>query len=268
MQKKTPDVSVCLCTYHTEEHPTIQWLSGCIQSILAQDGVDLQLIILDNGSGPEVAAILDGIDDPRVIRVRFEKNHQDHAFGTMAEMATGRYTCLFCDDDEMLPGCLEGQVKIMDASGAALAAPTNLGDDELNFATLFIRCFIPVSGTLFRSTFNHLVRQEMTSIEGDWALWLAIAAQGSIIRVPVGRINQRIHEGSDTSMNGFGAGKFVEDHIRIWKSWIINRGYVPSEIQLWSMVHHFQWFLQRTKCSEEKKWGYMKELRRLLFGIA
>ncbi|MEO0556886.1 MAG: glycosyltransferase family 2 protein [Bacteroidota bacterium] len=90
-----PRLSILIPTYHRP-----QLLPRAIASALAQTETDIEVIVVEDGS-PEPAVLP---DDPRVRRVRLEKNvGVSGARNTGAESATSRYITYLDDDDELLP---------------------------------------------------------------------------------------------------------------------------------------------------------------------
>jgi glycosyltransferase involved in cell wall biosynthesis len=104
--------------------PRVTVLIGCwnnaptlpraIESILSQTLADLELIVVDDGSIDETAAIVDGYDDPRVSRLALE--HMGIALSLnrgMAEAASD--VVAFQDaDDFSKPERLEKQLAVLD----------------------------------------------------------------------------------------------------------------------------------------------------------
>ena len=64
-----PRVSVIFPVFQREE-----FLREAIDSILAQTLQDFELIVIDDGSGPTVAKLLDAFSDPRIRLIRFPLN--------------------------------------------------------------------------------------------------------------------------------------------------------------------------------------------------
>jgi glycosyltransferase involved in cell wall biosynthesis len=94
-------------------------LQGCVDSVLAQDGVDVRVLIVDDCSPdetPEVAGRL-AARDPRVEYRRHSVNRG--LIPTANEglaWADGDYVVLLSADDLLVPGCLRRAVAIMEES--------------------------------------------------------------------------------------------------------------------------------------------------------
>jgi glycosyltransferase involved in cell wall biosynthesis len=109
-------VSVCIPAYNSERH-----LAATIDSVLCQSLSDLELIIVDDCSSDETAAVARRFTDPRIRLFVNDTNigaaaNWDRACG----LASGKYVKLLCGDDIMYPNCLERQVAAYEA-GASIA---------------------------------------------------------------------------------------------------------------------------------------------------
>lgn len=101
-----PLVSVVLPTLDRS-----RWLPRSIGSVLRQTWNDLELIVVDDGSTEDIAALVNGYGDPRVRYVRHDRNlGVAAARNTGVEAARGRYIAFQDSDDEWLLGKLEAQL--------------------------------------------------------------------------------------------------------------------------------------------------------------
>lgn len=81
-----------------------QWLQEAIDSVLSQDGVEIEYIICDPGSTDGSRELIEAVDDPRVIRV-FEKDAGPaDGLNNGFARATGDIWCYLNSDDVFLPG--------------------------------------------------------------------------------------------------------------------------------------------------------------------
>ena len=93
-------VSVVLPAYNHEAY-----IAQAIDSALAQS-VDLELIVIDDGSRDRTAGIIAAYDDPRIRFVR-QANAGSHAtINRGISMARGRYVAILNSDDRFHPGRL------------------------------------------------------------------------------------------------------------------------------------------------------------------
>lgn len=130
----TPKVSVVIPV-----HNGAAYIREAVSSALAQEHVDLEVIVIDNASDDGTSGLLSGIEDLRlhVIRrehlVLAERNWTD-----AIAAARGEYIKLLCADDLLLPGCLASQSSALDDHPSAVMAAS-------------ARCVIDRHGdTLFR----------------------------------------------------------------------------------------------------------------------
>lgn len=98
----SPDVSVVIPVYNSEA-----WLEDCLSSVLAQTGVTLELICVDDGSTDGSASILQRIaeKDERVRIVTQPNSGQSVGRNRGLSEATGRYL-IYLDSDDFWQGDL------------------------------------------------------------------------------------------------------------------------------------------------------------------
>lgn len=95
------------------------FLPGCLESILSQEGVDVEVLVIDDASTDstsQVAASIAG-RDPRVTVRRHETNIGHIAtYNEGLERVAGDYTLLISADDRLVPGGLLRATRVMDAN--------------------------------------------------------------------------------------------------------------------------------------------------------
>jgi len=108
------------------------FVGGAIQSALAQSLTDLEVLVVDDGSSDQTAAIVQGFrdQDPRVRLLAHETTHGVSAARNNAlAAAAGEWIALLDADDEFAPSRLEGLVAEAEARGLdALADNLQLVD--------------------------------------------------------------------------------------------------------------------------------------------
>lgn len=126
---KFPLVSVLLASYNHEK-----FVEAAVRSIMAQQGVKFELIVIDDGSKDGSPELLDRLSKELGFRYKHRENKGVVAtYNELLEMAHGRYFCTFASDDIMPPGRLAeqssylkqhpqyiacfGQIKQMDPEG-------------------------------------------------------------------------------------------------------------------------------------------------------
>lgn len=95
-------------------------LRAALASVLSQQGMDLEVVVSDNGASPESGAGLPA--DPRV---RFFKQDRELSmvenWNFCLGKADGEYFLLLSDDDTLLPGALSGLLAAARAEGISLS---------------------------------------------------------------------------------------------------------------------------------------------------
>lgn len=198
-------VSVCVPTYQGEAH-----LRAALDSALSQEGVDLEVIVLDNASSDGTAQILADIDDPRMRILRNpETVSLPENFRRVIEASTGEFVKVLCDDDLLLPGALASQAAILrdrpqvrlvacrrafvDENDRVLSAGTGLrnllGEHPgravaVRYARTGINPIGEPAGAMFRRDDYDAVggwpSSEEWSFTSDLELWLRLLADGSL----------------------------------------------------------------------------------------
>lgn len=113
----TPDVSVVIPTRN--RRPLLELT---LRSVLAQQGVDLEVVVVDEASDDETAALLAEHPDPRVRHIRHERpKGVATARKAGIEDARGTWVALLDDDDLWAPDKLVNQLRAAEERGAPWA---------------------------------------------------------------------------------------------------------------------------------------------------
>jgi glycosyltransferase involved in cell wall biosynthesis len=100
--------SICIPNYNYG-----RYIGRTIQSVLAQEGHELEVLVSDNASTDDSVAVIEAIDDPRI---QLSVNHCNAGFcGNLdraARMATGEVVIMLSSDDLMQPGALDAYAEI------------------------------------------------------------------------------------------------------------------------------------------------------------
>lgn len=107
---KTPEISVVMSVYNDAAY-----LQRAVDGILSQGGVDLEFIIVDDGSSDESPRILSeyAARDHRVRVIRQENAGLTRALITGCNAASGEFIARQDADDVSLPGRLAKQVQLL-----------------------------------------------------------------------------------------------------------------------------------------------------------
>lgn len=105
---EVPRISVIMPVYNAE-----RWLSRSIGSIISQNFVDFELILVDDGSKDSSPAICDEYAsmDSRIRVIHKTNGGVSSARNTGIEYATGEYITFADSDDEMCPNALSNLAK-------------------------------------------------------------------------------------------------------------------------------------------------------------
>jgi hypothetical protein len=141
---RRPSVSVVIPCYRYGHH-----LPGAVASALGQPAVDVDVIVVDDASPDDSAAVGAALarSDPRIRFVAHARN-QGHiaTFNEGLDLASGDYVVLLSADDLLTPGSLERATALLDAHpnvGFAYGHPRDFVDE------------LPEAGTEVR----------------DWSIW-------------------------------------------------------------------------------------------------
>jgi glycosyltransferase involved in cell wall biosynthesis len=93
--------SVVISTYNRARVVT-----RAIRSVLDQQGVELELVVVDDGSTDDTAKVLDELSDPRLRVVHRANGGSSAARNSGIAAATGDWVAFLDDDDAALPGWL------------------------------------------------------------------------------------------------------------------------------------------------------------------
>lgn len=205
-------------------------------SVLAQRGVDVDLIVLDNASSDDTRDVVRSFADQRITYLRNESDIGIvRNWNRGIDIATRRapFVSIFHDDDIMLSGFLAESVAALEAhpsAGMSLCLAQFIRNDGslketqraadvkpglncgLDFLELFVqgRCIeIPPPIVLFRSD---VLRQagaaDSPHTRGtmDMNLYYRVAARADVVFVPRALVQYRMHDGSDTELLNRTAG--------------------------------------------------------------
>jgi glycosyltransferase involved in cell wall biosynthesis len=203
-----PEVSVIVPT-----HDRVDLLPFAVASVLRQVDVDLELIVVDDGSVDGTAAYLGTLTDPRVVVIRHgPARGVSAARNAGIARARGRVVAFLDDDDVWAPDKLREQLAAMRESGRAWAYA---GCVNLNHAGRISGGAPPMDADSFATTLprwnpmpagcsNAVVDartlervgcfDENLRILADWDLWLRLGRLGPPAAVARPLVGYRVHE--------------------------------------------------------------------------
>ncbi len=205
------------------------YLAEAIESILDQGGVDLRVVLFDNGSTDDTVAIAQRYDEVEVVRNPPGSNFF-HSMNRAAATTDARYLAPFAADDVMLPGNLarkvealedtaagyvHGPVETIDAGGAPTGVLLPLPADEVVPAPDFARRLLPLNNA---ATPSVVVRIDAlrgiggfdprSILCGDWLAWLRLALREPVCALAEPLVQYRQHEATG-SVQGVRDGRFA-----------------------------------------------------------
>ena len=151
----------------------LPYIQEAVQSVVAQDFADWELIVGDNGSDDGTKEYLDGLSDPRIRVIKNECNRG--IFGNLNVLfraASAPLTCILCADDYLLPGGLERLAAEWDG------VPSEVAFIRFNFGTNREGC--PV-----RRLSTEIVRGEIQSERSDLLFFVFGNLPGNLSNVSV-----------------------------------------------------------------------------------
>ena len=226
----SPKVSVCIPTYNSKAY-----LAEAIESVLAQEFQDYELVISDNASTDGTAELCRLYTDPRVRYHRFDELvTQGGNWNRCLSLARGEYVALLHADDVYHSAFLTERVRVLDehpevglAFGAVQlieadgqpAGISSRGDEPFVlpapgfFAELLLGCVInPVSPVVRRACYEQVGSFNEVRVWGvDWEMWLRLASRFGVAYSPRVVASYRLHGKSGTSAGMLGDRKSRDD---------------------------------------------------------
>ena len=213
---ETPSVSYVIATYNRPD-----WLRLSMDSVLAQDYPDLELLVMDDGSTGETAEVLAeyGRRYPRE-RFRYTRHEnmgQARTLNRGYEMARGDLIGYLPDDDLLVPGatsrlvaalrdpeviCAYGGWQVIDPTGRVIDTVRPMEYSPLEAYRQMDTVIAP----------GGLVRRDVLLATGGWdpsqyympdfLLWMKVGLAGPAVRVNSPVASWRRHEGGLSEQSG------------------------------------------------------------------
>jgi len=175
-------------------------LPRAVQSVLEQEHVRVELLVVDDGSTDDTAAVLAAIHDPRLTVLAGQGRGAAAARNLAVQRATGEFIAFADDDNIMVPAWLAGAARHLQQHpdtdgvyGAQLREPepSQQGDLALLYRAQFHReamlqgPYIDLGATVFRSGIAELHFDESLTALLDWDMLIRFTAQHQLSAIPV-----------------------------------------------------------------------------------
>jgi glycosyltransferase involved in cell wall biosynthesis len=206
----TPEITAIIPTHNRRN-----LLQLTLRSVLSQRGVDLEVVVVDDGSTDDVAAVVAAFGDQRIRLIRHDRSTGvSTARNHGAEVARGDWLA-FCDDDDLWsPHKLARQL----AAAAAARCTWSYGGAVFINSTQRITSGqppptperlverLPSANMMPGGSSNAIVKSAMFRTAGewdrelvnlaDWDLWIRLARLGMPACVEEPLVGYRIHSGN------------------------------------------------------------------------
>lgn len=197
-----------------------RYLAEVIESIVAQQDIEIEYIIVNDGSTDSSFAIANKYQQlyPKMIRVFDQKNSGEASavnFGFL--QAESEFVCIVNADDPLLPSHCRTMVDVLRSSDAIVAYPDWLmiDDEGTTIRLIKTRDFskrvliakficIPGPGSVFRKTavMTSVPRNSSFRFISDYVMWVHLSLVGDFVRVPEVLATWRFHAGGATQVGG------------------------------------------------------------------
>lgn len=230
-----PRISIILPVFNGEA-----FLAECVDSVLAQNPEDFELLAGDDGSSDRSRAILASYCDSRLKVYLNERNVGLFAnLNRLTARATAPLVRFLCQDDALEPGCLAHEVASMEANEKIVMTICSVyeidsqsrvtgGWDTTGGPIVFhsLRCIQRlfyegcITGTLSTVCVRRRVLEaagpfnETYAVSGDYEMWVRVCRHGSVSELRARLIRQRQHEGR-LSMAPFSGVRCVRENRRV-----------------------------------------------------
>jgi glycosyltransferase involved in cell wall biosynthesis len=122
----SPTVSLMMPVWR----PNVAWLRDAVHSALAQEGCDLELLLVDDGNELPISELLADLTDPRIRHVRVPHGGLSRARNAGQEAARGAYLRYIDADDLLEPGSTRRLLELLAGRTDHVAYGATLYCDE------------------------------------------------------------------------------------------------------------------------------------------
>ncbi len=210
-----PSVSICIPNYNQG-----RYLGQAVESALAQTHADVEVIVSDNASTDETAAVMNRFSDPRLRVVRNPRNIGMVAnFNQVIRLANAPLVKFLCADDVLEPECVARMVSVaerfpavglvsvgrllIDEEGRVIASRAKSGSEVVRGHDVLAR--VHRAGNEIGNPSQVMVHRKVLDVVGgfdpdygaymnDWDLWLRCAEIRDVGFVGEPLVRVRLHQ--------------------------------------------------------------------------
>ena len=224
-------VTVAIASYNMANY-----VPAAIDSALAQDHDDVEILVVDDGSTDDTREVVGRYG--RKVRYAYQENAGvANAYNRALKLAKGDYVHFLDADDLLTPGAIgrlaalldespsaglaHGDALVMNAAGDVYGtrlAPASFGGRRLipsaeAFKELLRGCHITTSALMLRkSVLGKVTPFRQKSVPGeDWDMWLRVSAEYDVAHLPISACYYRVHDSSITS--AYTVERVVRSHL-------------------------------------------------------
>lgn len=211
--KDRPLVSVLLPIYE----PNVEWLKECVGSVECQTYQNLELVVVNDGSDPEINGWIRELVKDRIEVNLYHKSNTGFtgATNTAFEKSKGAYVAPIGQDDKWKPRKIEKQVRTarqgydlvftdvikIDAEGlhtGKISYPENP-----DFLTIVQSCFPIYESSLISKDVigERSMLDDAFRVASDWNLWIELWKKAAVTCVREPLTFKRYHDDKETSRN-------------------------------------------------------------------
>lgn len=133
LRQRPPLISVVVASYNHQSY-----VQECLNSVLAQDFQDFEIVVTDDGSSDETVACIQALSEPRIhLKVLPHNQGACIALNDAILRARGQFIAVLNSDDYFLPGKLGQQLTYLQAHpqvGAVFGLPAFINEQGAVFA--------------------------------------------------------------------------------------------------------------------------------------
>ena len=105
------------CTIAIPTYNRDHCIAEAVESALIQDMQDMEILVIDDQSTDRTMEIVNSYSDPRLRIIQNDHNvGLFENFNRCLELANSQYIKILCDDDKLMPGCIQREIRIMDSN--------------------------------------------------------------------------------------------------------------------------------------------------------